>query len=322
MIFPSARKSGKKEKSKLVQIFEFVSVYLAFHLSALLPFRMGHFLSEILGSLCYFFVPRRRGIAVENLRAVFLTHKTPQEIRTLARRSCYSFIASLFETAKFVSFLNSPRGRKRIQAAQAGLDSFFEKAKEIHRQSKGCIFVTPHVGNWEFLPFVGFGVGIPLVIVVRPLDNPYLERWLFSHREASGQIILPKTNSIYLLQRALRQGKSIGMLPDQSTMQAIAVDYLGRQATTTPVPALLAILHNRPIVVVACCRKSQDFRFDAFVSDPIWPEVYEDEKREIFRLTEAMNREMGTIVRRYPEQYFWMHDRWKTYRTKKELSLR
>ena len=322
MTLSPARKNGKKEKSKLVQLFEFVSVYLAFHLSALLPLRMGHFLSGILGSLCYVFVPRRRRIAVENLRAVFQEDKSPEEITALARQSCYSFIASLFETAKFVSFLNSPRGRKRIQAAGEGLDSFFQKAREIHQKSKGCIFVTPHLGNWEFLPFVGYSAGIPLVIIVRPLDNLYLERWLFSHREASGQVIIPKTNSIYLLQRALRQGKSIGMLPDQSTMQAIVVDYLGRKATTTPIPALLAVLYNRPIVVVACCRKSKRFRFDPFVSDPIWPVVHEDEKREIFRLTEAMNREMGTIVRRYPEQYFWMHDRWKTYRTKKELSLR
>jgi len=321
MTLRSPRKSGKKKKSRLVQIVEFVPVYLVFHLAKLLPLWAGHLVSQILGSLFYYLIPRRRRVAIENLRSVFHDRKNKREIRTLARRSCYSLIASLFETVKFVSFMNSPQGRKRIEATQEGLGALFEKVKQAHHQSRGCIFVTPHIGNWEFLPFVGFSVGIPLVIVVRPLDNPYMERWLFTQREASGQLIVPKTNSIYLLQRALRQGKSIGMLPDQSTMQAISVDYLGRKATTTPVPALLAVLYNRPIVVVACCRRSRNFRFDAFVSDPIWPAAQADEKTEIFRLTEAMTREMEAIIRCYPEQYFWMHDRWKSYGTKKSLSL-
>jgi KDO2-lipid IV(A) lauroyltransferase len=312
----------KNKRGKIVQILEFLPVYVAFHISTLLPVRAGHFISQILGALFYCLVPRRRKIAVENLRQVFRDEKTAKEISMLARRSSYSFFASLFETAKFVFFLHSPRGRRRIQATQEGLNPLFEKVREIHRQTRGCIFVTPHIGNWEFLPFVGFTLGIPLVIVIRPFDNAYLEKWLFSQREASGQVIIPKTNSLYFLQRALRHGKSIGMLPDQSTMQAISVDYLGRNATTTPIPALLAVLHNRPIVVVACCRKSTDFRFEGFVRDPIWPTPDRDEKAEVFRLTEAMNREMGAIIRRYPEQYFWMHDRWKEYQTKKELSLR
>jgi KDO2-lipid IV(A) lauroyltransferase len=319
---PRLRKNKREKKSKIVQILEFVPVYLAFHLSTLLPLRAGHLLSQILGSLFYYVVSRRRRIAIENLRHVFHDQKTTREIRVLARLSYYSFVASVFETAKFVTFLNSPQGKKRIQATQEGLGSLFEKARNIHQRAKGCIFVTPHIGNWEFLPFVSFSIGIPLVIVARPLDNPYLEKWLFAHREASGQVIVPKTNSIYLLRRALRQGKSIGMLPDQSTMRAISVDYLGRKATTTPIPALLAILYKRPIVVVACCRKSKDFRFEAFVSDPIWPEIQTDEKTEIFRMTELMNSEMEAIIRRYPEQYFWVHDRWKRYQTKREISPR
>lgn len=313
--------TGGKRKSNLVQVFEFLPFYLLFRCAEVLPLRSGHLASRVLGNLFYYLAPRRRKIAVENLRYVFQDQKSAREITALARRSCYSFIASLFDTAKFVSLIKSAEGRKRLETDHEGLKPLLQKAKEIHERAGGCIFVTPHVGNWEFLPFVGFSAGIPLVIVVRPLDNQYLQKWLFARREASGQIIVPKTNSMYLLQRALRQGKSIGMLPDQSTMQAISVDYLGRKATTTPIPALLAVRYNRPIVVVACCRKSEDFRFDGFVSDPIWPSAQGEEKAEIFRLTEAMNGEMELIVRRYPDQYFWVHDRWKTYQTKKELSL-
>jgi KDO2-lipid IV(A) lauroyltransferase len=123
------------------------------------------------------------------------------------------------------------------------------------------------------------------------------------------------------LRRALRQGKSVGMLPDQRTIRAIWVEYFGRQATTTPVPAMLALQYRRPIVVAACCRRSRDFRFEGFVSDPIWPDTEGAEEAEVFRLTREMNRAMEAIVRRYPEQYLWMHNRWKAYRTNKDLSL-
>jgi KDO2-lipid IV(A) lauroyltransferase len=86
-----------------------------------------------------------------------------------------------------------------------------------------------------------------------------------------------------------------------------------------PVPAILAVTYKRPIVVVACCRKSADYQYDGFVSDPIYPGEYSSEKDEIIRITEEMTRKMESIIRKYPEQYLWIHNRWKTYRGKKEF---
>src|SRR5208337_1244029 len=97
------------------------------------------------------------------------------------------------------------------------LEHIFQKAKMIHDEAGGCIFVTPHLGNWEMLPYVSALIGIPLAIVIRPLDNPYLERAIFSSRISSGHFIIPKTNAMFLLERMLRKGKSVGMLPDQKT---------------------------------------------------------------------------------------------------------
>jgi len=317
---PPARVKGSK-RGKLLQLAEFVPVYTAFRLAQIFPLRLGHLMCHALGAALYYLVPRRRKVALDNLRKVYGREKTEREIKTLARRSCYSFIASLFETVKLLCYLNNKEHAKRIRAAQEGLEPLLKKAKDIHDRARGCVFVTPHLGNWEFLPYVASSVGIPLVVVVRPLDNGYLENLLYQHRAASGQLVIPKTNSVYFLQTALRQGKSVALLPDQSTMKAITVDYMGRQATTTPIPAWLALLYNRPIVVVACCRVSTHFRYDGFVSDPIWPCPERGEKEEIFRLTQEMNREMADIIWRYPDQYFWMHDRWKAYTSKGKLSL-
>ena len=315
---------ARRKKPKHGQCFQFLAflaVYLILQIIRITPLRIGVRVSRGLGRLGYYFAHKRRRIAIDNLRYVFLGVKSENELRLIARRSFSSFVTAGFEAVKFIPLLSKPDGYPVIQRHCKGLDALFLKASELHHQSGGCIFVTPHLGNWEFLPFVSFGAGIAMVMVVRPLDNPYLEKLLYQQRLASGQIIIPKTNSMHLLQLALRRGKSVAMLPDQATMKAISVDYLGRKATTTPVPAFLAVRYHRPIVVVACCRKSNDFDYEGMVSDPIWPDPRGSEKPEIVRLTKLMNREMGDLVKRFPEQYLWMHDRWKQYRHKNELTL-
>jgi KDO2-lipid IV(A) lauroyltransferase len=311
----------KSKKLRAVQFLEFGGVRLVLGLAKFTPLRGGYWVSRMLGGLLYWGMPRRRRIALENLRHVYAATKSEREIFAIARASCASFFASLFETAKLFSMKGDAGERNLLRVGQEEFEALFRKAREIHESSGGCIFVTPHIGNWEFLPYVAFHVGIPMVIVARPLDNPYLDKFLFAYRSKSGQSIMPKTNAMPLLQLALRRGKSVGMLPDQSTMKAITVDYLGRAATATPVPAILAIRYHRPIVVVACCRSNEGPGFDGIVSDPLWPAKNGSEPVEIRRLTEAMNRDMETIIRKYPEQYFWMHDRWKIYRSKGGLSL-
>jgi KDO2-lipid IV(A) lauroyltransferase len=230
-------------------------------------------------------------------------------------------VAGVFETAKLRSMLNRPSELGEVKKATDGLDELLAQVKLIHEKSEGCVFVTPHLGNWEFLPYVGTLAGIPLVIVARNLRNVYLERLLYSERAGSGQLIIPNINALMLMQEALKRGKSIGMLPDQSTRKGIAVEYFGRPALTTPVPAILALLYKRPIVVVACCRKSPAFRFEGYISEPIWPDANESEKAEVYRVTREMNRRMESMVRKHPEQYLWMHNRWKGYRTRTEVSL-
>ena len=300
---------------------EYLPVFLVLSILQIVPLRVGYFISCFLGDLIYFLVPKRRKLAVENLSHAFPYVKSQQKIKKIARQSCRSYMLSLFEGIKLRSLVKAPDGMERLRKETVESEPLLRKAKEIHETSGGCIFVTPHIGNYEFLPFTSFIAGIPQVIIVRPLDNQFLEDLLYSHRAASGQVILAKKNSMHLLQRALRQGKSVCMLPDQSTMTAVSVDYFGREAATTPVPALLAVLYKRPIVVVACCRKSRDFQYEGFVGDPIWPDGDKNEKTEIIRLTQEMNRGMEAIIRKYPEQYLWMHDRWKKYRFKKGLSL-
>ena len=308
----------KRKKGTLVKILEYGAAYTIILFIRVIPLRGVHYVSSFLGNLLYALVQKRRKIALENLSHALHGEKTEQEIEHIARQSFASFFQTFLEIVKFQYIYSAPDADERVKAKAEGLQELFEKAKKIHDQSGGCLFVTPHIGNWEMLPYVSSLVGIPLVVVVRALDNEYLEKLIYKNRAASGQVIIPKRNAFFVLQKTLSSGKSIGMLPDQSTMKGIVVDFFGRHATTTPVPALLSITYQRPIVVVACCRKGRD-RFEGFVCDPIWPGEHTSEKAEIYRLTQEMNRTMESIIRKYPEQYLWMHNRWKTYEGKKEF---
>jgi KDO2-lipid IV(A) lauroyltransferase len=315
----SQQDKKKKRKGKITQLLEYGAVYVLLFLARRIPLTMVHGISRFLGNLLYRFVKKRRTIALENLEKALGSERNEQEIRDIARKSCTSFFLTFLEIAKFQYMFKTPDTLESMRRSSPELDALLHKAKKAHDESKGCIFVTPHIGNWEFLPHVSSFAGIPLVVVVRPLDNVYLERLFFKDRTLSGQVIIPKRNALFVLQKTLQQGKSIGMLPDQSTMQGVSVDFFGRKATTTPVPAILSIMYKRPIVVVACCRKTDTTGFEGIVSDPLWPGEYMSEKEEIVRLTREMNREMEAIIRAYPEQYLWMHNRWKTYKNKRGL---
>jgi len=311
-------KKRKRGKSKLLKLIEFGAVFTLLSFVRMIPMTCIRAISSALGALFFFTSAKRRLIATENITAALGKDMTPEEIRKIARTSFRSFFLTFLEIIKFQHVFDSEDAADRIRNSADSLEALFQKAKAVHDESKGCIFVTPHIGNWEVLPHVSRLVGIPLAVIARPLDNEYLNDLLLKKRAASGQIIMPKRNSFFALQDTLKKGKSIGMLPDQSTMKGILVDFFGRKATTTPVPALLAISHRRPIVVVACCRKDGG-QFEGFVCDPIWPKENESEKAEIFRLTQEMNRNMEMIIRKYPGQYLWMHNRWKTYKNKKEF---
>jgi KDO2-lipid IV(A) lauroyltransferase len=309
----------RRKKGKPIQVLEYLGVSILLAFARLVPLRVGKPLSERLGRVLYGLLYGRRSIALENLRHAFPDEKGPDH-RRIARRSFSSFVVTCFESLKFHRILpgeHEPGGDP--VAVSEELRKLLHKARRIHDESGGCIFVTPHIGNWELLPYAGAIVGIPLVAVVRPLDNVYLEKLLYAKRAESRQIIIPKRNALFVLQVTLKQGKSIGLLPDQGTGQGIPVPFFGREAFTTPVPAMLAVMYRRPIVVVACCRSHNSRAFEGVVSDPLWPGEYLSEKEEVYRLTGKMNSEMEAIIRRYPEQYLWMHDRWKRYKRRRKF---
>jgi KDO2-lipid IV(A) lauroyltransferase len=307
----------RKKKGRLIQLLEYLGVCFILLFARVVPFRVGAFLSERLGSILFDLLPRRRSIAVENVKRAYSNDSLNH--RRLARRSFSSFVVTGFELLRLGRSLRARDSLEPVVNVSEGGRAALTKASEIHREAKGCIFATPHLGNWELLPHLAFRVGISAVVVARPLDNRYLEKLVYRRRSESGQIIVSRNDALSVLQRTLKGGKSIALLPDQGMRKGIPVPFFGRAAFTTPVPAILAVRYRRPIVVIACCRGKESNKFDVVVSEPLWPEERTSGKEEVYRLTGRMNLEMEAIIRRYPEQYLWMHDRWKRYKHRRQF---
>jgi KDO2-lipid IV(A) lauroyltransferase len=194
----------------------------------------------------------------------------------------------------------------------------------IHDQTGGCIFITPHLGCYTLLPYLFSAIGIPLTVPIQEMGNDLLQRrWcpLNAPGSLGGQIFVAKRNSMNLLRTALRSGQSVGMMADQRTMRGLAVEFLGATAPATPIPAMLAVGLKRPIIVGVCSRDDGGSSYNLVLCEPIWPDRSRNAKLEIARLTQELNLKMGEMIRDYPEQYLWMHNRWKTYRVRRNRAI-
>ena len=277
-----------------------------------------------LGIYACIVMPGRRKIALENLRRVYNEEKSAPELTRIVRQSTASFLLAVAENVWFRRTLRRPGGVKRVEKMIPGLSAFAEQAALIHQRTGGCIFITPHLGCYTLLPYLFSAIGIPLTIPIQDMGNDLLQRrWcpLNTPGSLGGEIFVAKRNSMNVLRKALRSGQSVGMMADQRTMRGLAVEFLGVTAPATPIPAMLAMGLNRPIVVGACCRDRSGSRYDLFLGEPIWPEPGRSAKLEVARLTQEMNRAMGEMIRDCPEQYLWMHNRWKDYRIRRNRAV-
>ncbi|HLB25859.1 MAG TPA: lysophospholipid acyltransferase family protein, partial [Nitrospirota bacterium] len=158
-------------------------------------------------------------------------------------------------------------------------------------------------------------LGPPLGIVARPLDNPYLEEFVSRVRTRYGNAVINKTGGMKDVLRTLSSGGTVGILLDQSVKreEGTFVDFFGRPACTNKGLALLAARTKAPVVPVFARRLGPD-RHEIVVGDEIPLIETGDRDADISANTQAYTKAIEDFVRRYPDQWFWMHRRWKTKR--------
>jgi KDO2-lipid IV(A) lauroyltransferase len=174
------------------------------------------------------------------------------------------------------------------------------------------VLLAGHYGNFEFAGYLTCLFGFPLTTVARPLDNPYLHEYVNRWRSSTGQRMLPKVGSAPQVQELLDSGGTLAILGDQNAgPKGCWVDFMNRPASCHKAIALFTLSSNAPMLVVSARRTGGPFMFDIETVDCLDPDSCDPSLLGVRPLTQWYNRHLEDIINQLPDQYWWVHRRWK-----------
>jgi len=190
----------------------------------------------------------------------------------------------------------------------------FEYLAAAKQAGRGIILFTGHVGAWELSSFALSLFGHPLSFLVRRIDNPKIEAMIDRARTHLGNRTIDKRSAAREMMEILRAGETLGILVDLNTLdrEGIFVDFFGRPASTTFMVAKLALRTGAAVLPVFAPWDKERGCFLLKVDPPLLIERTGNEQEDIRRLTQQYTRIVEDYVRRYPDQWLWIHRRWKT----------
>lgn len=296
----------RADKPTFKHRLEFAGLYLVFLMGRIFPRRAFIGLGTFVGRFCFDVLGVRKQVTLSNLRRVFGEELDEAQIVALGRRSYESLGRSLLE---FCSFWNMDEDEIRSLVRHDGL----EHLEAAFAGGRGCILVTGHYGSWELCGTALRVAGYRISFLVKDMKNPLVARLQDELRDRAGVGYIKDGPVVARgVLRALNKGEIVGILPDQDARRhGVFVDFLGHPASTYKGPAFFSYRANVPIVTVFI-RRLEDGTHESVVQEPIRPDPSRPEAEEIHRLTQAYTDRMNDWIRKYPEEYFWVHRRWKT----------
>jgi len=262
--------------------------------------------ARLAGDLLYLLDGRHRRRAMKNLRASY-PGAGEKALRRIARRSCRHLIMVGAEVLCLPRLMQFNSFLKYVDLG-GGLESLPYLAGD-----EPCILITGHFGNWEMVGYAMAAMGLAPTAVARPLDNPYLNDYILRLRQRSGQKILMKFGVTDEALAELRRGRRLGFIADQDAgRRGFFVDFFGRKASAYKSIAYLAMEQNIPILVGGAYRVGNRFRYRFVMTDAIHPHEYPKGVDGAMAITQRYTAAIERLVRYAPEQYLWVHRRWKT----------
>jgi len=206
-----------------------------------------------------------------------------------------------------VSFARFPSINKANVAEWIRYDGL-ENFKAAQARGRGVLVATAHLGNWELSAFAHALMTAPMHIVVRPLDNPRLDALVEQRRALSGNHIISKRDAAREILRALKMGDAVGILIDQNTLpeEGVFIDFFGERACAGAAFARFAHHTGAAVVPGFALWSEQDRRYALRFDSEI------EMTGDVARDTQRIHTHLESVVREHPDQYLWIHRRWKT----------
>lgn len=291
--------------SALLDIIAFGVVRALVFLLAILPRRAALLFARGLVTLILLFFPRARGVALRNLSIAF-PEKTTAEREEIYRRSLWVLAANL------VGFAEIPRYTREHCEVVAADNSVVQQLRNAVNGEQGVLVVVGHLGTFErnlqlWQQLIG-----PCAVLARGFGLPRLDRWWNGRREFWGATVFARKGGYAESLRRLSDGETVLMLCDQNVKRAYAIfaPFFGLAAATTKTPAVAAARTGCKVLFLSSFSDElgvyrtdlEELRFDQNIE----PEL------AMYELTAQFNRCFERVIRANPEQWFWIHRRWKT----------
>ena len=250
---------------------------------------------------------RRRERAEENIRISF-PKLNEDEIKGLAEES----IRNMFQLFAVDSLAMPRLLGQRTWPEKVRVGTMNQVVPMLVREEP-AIFITGHTGNWELLGYLLSLLGFKLTVLARPIDNPLINKWLLDLRQTHGMQVMTKFGATNEIDRIIQDGGRVGFIADQNAGdKGLFVPFLGRMASSYKSIGLLAMRHQVPVIVGYAKRTPGQFDYTLIAADIIHPEDWQNHPHPLFYITARFNRAIEQMIRMAPEQYLWVHRRWKS----------
>ncbi len=284
--------------------FEYLFFESAVSVLRLFPLRIVQRVGAAVGEFVGMALGYRRAVTMDNLRNAFPEHDDAT-LRTIMRGAFRNVGIALFEFAYFPQ-LNAAAINELVQIGNS------ELVQEVFARGKGIILLTAHFGNWELLAqSVPARTGIPVYVIVKNQSNRRVNKRINEWRTMLGNIAVPMESSVRELLKALRDKKAVGMVGDQTAAkESDSVPFFGREVPTFEGPAMFSLKTRAPLLVGFAVRQSDGTyraEFHEIPSDDL--DAYTPEN--VLELTKRHVAALEAVVRAHPDQWLWMHKRWK-----------
>ena len=286
-------------------------LWIGFHLLRgavlCLPFGVARWLGAALGQVGYWVLAPYRRLTLRHLGDALGGETTPRQRRRIARR-LFRHLGMNFVEWLWLAKLDTQRFQRYVQASPEAV----ARVREVLKAGRGVVMLSAHLGNWEYLSayfgLLGFSGGV----VARRLRYPEYEQFLLETRQSKRVKTFNREASFQDLVRRLRTNECIGILPDQDvdSVEGVFVDFFGWPTYTPVGPVALALVSGAAILPSYIVREGGKHRI--IIDEPLTLVATGDRQRDLVENTQRWSRVTESYIRRYPDQWVWMHRRWKT----------
>ena len=296
---------------RIIRYFYYLGALFFFKIIQLLPYKSAVAFGGWLGSLAYVVLSDARNTTEKNLARAF-PEKKDEEIRRIAKRVFINQGKNAFELFSF------PKLTKENILKLVKIENEADLRRPIE-SGKGIIMPSAHCGNWEIMGASFAALGLPVNVVARRIYIDQLNKMLVGFRESKGEKVILRSgrDAARMMLRALKNREIIALLIDQDTdVPGVFVDFFSKLAWTPSGMAVLAHRTDSSVVLALDVRMSDDTH--RALIRPIEIKRTGDMDKDILETTRSITKMIEEHIRQYPEQWVWMHERWKT-RPEKEI---